>query len=62
MDGDPDCYQNLINRSLGHAPPLLKISSKSVHNTSCSVADRQTYKQTQVKNITSFLRGGNYND
>ena len=31
-DGDPDCHQNLITWSLGHALLLQQISSKSVHN------------------------------
>ena len=31
-DPEPDRHQNLSNGSLGHGPPIQKISSKSVHN------------------------------
>jgi len=32
LDREPDRRQNLTNWSLGHTPPLQKISSKSVDN------------------------------
>jgi len=44
--------QNLIECFLGNAPTLRKNSSKSVHNFSSNLADKQTDKG---KNITYFL-------
>jgi len=28
-EGDPDCYQNLVDYTLGHAPPLQKFRQNS---------------------------------
>jgi len=41
-DGDPDHHQNLITWSQGHAIPLQKISSKSVHNFFSYPTEKQT--------------------
>jgi len=46
---DPDRQQNCITRSLSHALPLQKISSKSVHKFASNPTDRQTDKQTTPK-------------
>ena len=57
---DPDHHQNCITWSLSHAPPLQKISSKSVHKFASNPTHRQTNRQTdRTKNITSFFGGGN---
>jgi len=53
-DGYPDRHQNLSPWTLGHALPLQKISSKSVHNFSVirrtdKQTNKQTDKQTEVK-------------
>jgi len=39
---DPDRHQNCITWSLSHAPPLQKISSKSIHKFASNLTDRQT--------------------
>ena len=52
--------KNLSPWSLGHALPLRKISSKSVHNFVSYPTDRQTDRQTDPSEyITSFFSGGN---
>ena len=57
---DPDRHQNCITWSLSNAPPLQKISSKSVHKFASNPTDRQTDRQTdRTNNITSFFGGGN---
>jgi len=42
----PDCHQNQVNSSPSHAPPLHKISSKSVHNFSRYFAHRRNRTNT----------------
>ena len=56
-DSDPDCHQNWTHWSLGHALPLQKISSKSVHNF-LSVIWRTDKQTDRSETITSF-GGGN---
>ena len=56
-DRNPDRHQNLNECSLIHAPPLEKISAKSVHNCWSNLADRQTNRQIDKgKNITCLPR------
>jgi len=58
--GYPNCHQNLIIWSLGHAPSLQKKLHKNPFRT--YYVDEQTNRQTdRPENITSFFGGGKYN-
>ena len=59
QQNNPDRLQNLIDSSLSHAPPLNKISSKSVHNFLRYLAhtDGQTHRIGWIHNR---IGGGDY--
>jgi len=52
---DPNPYLNLIDLSLGHAPPLPKISSKSVRSFLRYLTYTGTDTQTRIQTTTKTL-------
>jgi len=55
-DHYPDCHQ-----SMGHVPPLQKISSNTTHNFFSNLAERQTEKQTDRQTNKQIKFGGGKN-